>query len=453
MSRDVRRLLGNAAPEVRTLPDVAAIEQRARGRRYRRIAGVAVSASLVAAAVVVAGAAWLGQDSANGPVAVQPVPGPTQTTSPGPRPSETAPSPVPRPTETAPSPASADGWQRVDDPAVFGGPGLQAAAGAAAVGEAVVVVGVDAANAADGQVGPGVWLSDGPDRWHRLDASAIDTGGAEFEDADLWMRDVAVGDDGTLVGVGFANLDPDEQPLVWRSDDGGQTWSLVPVEASGSAAMEAVTWTDHGFVAVGRAAGPAVWTSTNGAQWTQHSLPAEGQLVDVAWDAGHDRVVAALVIGDSSQLWTGQPDQPSEWSPAELPPEVEVASVAMSSSGGYAAGVTRPDGADYDGILVASSDGLSWQADPRSEALGGRGDQLVGTVFISSDGRAVVAGDDDRTGRIWISPNPDTHFESVAEPLFPAESRVSTVIEGTHGLIAVGAAGADDVMIWQEVNQ
>lgn len=352
------------------------------------------------------------------------------------------------------SPASADGWQRVDDPAVFGGPGLQAAAGAVAVGEHVVVVGVDAANAADGRLGPGVWLSEGPGRWHRLDAVAIHTGGARFEDADLWMRDVAVGDDGTLVSVGFASLKPDEQPLVWRSDDGGQRWSLVPVEASGSAAIEAVAWTERGFVAVGRAAGPAVWTSTDGDRWTQRSLQAEGELVDVAWHAGHERVVAALVIGDGGQLWTGQPDQPSEWTPAELPPEVEVASVEMTSSTGYAAGVMRPQGADYDGILVASSQGLSpWQVDQRSESLGGPGDQLVSAVLISSDARSVVAGEDGRTGRIWISASPDSPFESVAEPLFPAESRVSTVIEGARGLVAVGSAGTGDVMVWQEADQ
>lgn len=405
-------------------PPVDVLRRRLRRRHQRRI--VAVTAGVVALAGVLVVGIVGGGDT---PVIVD----------------------QPNPEVTTPEPATVtrDGWTLGDDEDTFGGQGAQVVMGGdTAWGSGVsVLVGMDGANAAEGHTRPGVWLTEGGEGWRRVDAGSIGVS-ADWDEAGVLMRGVAVSDDGLLVAVGGADFldETREQAVAWSSADGGRTWSHTAVSGR---LMEAVTWDGERFVAVGSSGGSlATWTSVDGASWQQQPpTGGEGAFYDVAIHAG--RLVAVSTVGDSSQIWVADPAAGVQWEPVELPTGGTLSALYSDGSVLYAVGTHRPDGLDHDGLLLTSADGTAWQIDGRSEDLGGPDDQLPVDLLVDGD-ELIVAGWSGDRAAIWTS-TAGGPLRALSADLFPARSQVGTLVTTTDSVLAVGSVEREtgpDVLLW-----
>lgn len=424
LGRRASDALDHAVSNVDAPPAFDLLRQRMRRGQRRRIA--AVAAATVALATVLVGEHVGG---GNAPVIVdRPTPevGPTQ----------------------APTTTTRQGWTLIDDRAALGGGGAQVVAAATATSNGPILVGIDAANAAEGRTRPGVWRPAGGADWRRAEAGSIGITG-DWDEAGVLMSDVAVADDGRLVAVGYANFEPREQPVSWTSTDEGRTWSPIAVAEDDSASMAAVVWTGQRFVAVGGSgAGPTTWSSTDGTSWVRHAPPvAEGSFHEVTIHAG--RLVAVSTIGDSSQVWTADPAEEPRWEPVESPVGGTLSALRSDGDVLYAIGTTRPDGLDHDGVLLRSPDGMAWELDGRSSDLGGPEDQLPADVLVDGED-VVVAGQADGRAAIWTS-SQGGPMRLLPEELLPAASHASTLVATTDALLAVGTVDREtgpDVLLW-----
>jgi hypothetical protein len=189
-------------------------------------------------------------------------------------------------------------------------------------------------------VAAAVWTSPDGATWNRVPFD-----GEVFRGS---IHDVAYGDAG-YVAVGAANNgDLWAEAVVWTSPD-GLTWNRVPNENGvfggvGGHVMYGVTYGAGRYVAVGVEGDPevdslgahaAVWTSTDGVNWTR--VP-------------HDEEVF------------GFHDQETE---------VAMDDVAHSGAGYVAVGDALGDGEDRAAAVWYSSDGVTWQRVAHDEALFG----------------------------------------------------------------------------------
>jgi hypothetical protein len=162
-----------------------------------------------------------------------------------------------------------------------------------------------------------------------------------------------------LVAVGYVGLEATWTALAWTSID-GRTWTLHQVDTTAGSFAVSVTvagaW-EHGgtragtgpIVAVGRSADRAVaWTSTDGASWDRHVLPAVG--------ADWERAVTILGTAD----------------------------------GFVAGGSAGPELGQRHARIWRSADGVAWVADPDSAAFDG------GEVVALAD----LDGDEIALGRL-----------------------------------------------------
>jgi hypothetical protein len=206
------------------------------------------------------------------------------------------------------------------------------------------------------------------------------------EDMRGQLIDVVETDDG-LFAVG--GVPGEDAAGVWRSAD-GETW-----ERSGADIEHAFMWAiaegGPGLVAVGWRRNPepdlAVWTSSDGAEWTLAPDPEgfEGyEATDViAADDGTLVMIGSGFGGEGGRIWTS--DDGLTW---------ELADVAYGMDGTFARTVARtPDGLlavggtdAMEGVAWASTDGRSWQP---------YGEPLPGAFFQSAyatDGGLIVTG-------------------------------------------------------------
>ena len=187
---------------------------------------------------------------------------------------------------------STDGrvWTRVPhDELVFGGPGDQYPMAVAAGGPGFVAVGEE--STADGMAGiSAVWTSEDGITWSRVPHDEAAFGGEE--QVNVFMKDVtAFGSGLVAVGMEWRESDFDVDAVVWTSPD-GITWERVPHdEAVFGGPQDQIMWAvvpaGPGLVAVGQAGegvgagGPdqpaAVWTSTNGRDWSR--VPEQAALL------------------------------------------------------------------------------------------------------------------------------------------------------------------------------
>ncbi len=159
-----------------------------------------------------------------------------------------------------------------------------------------------------------VWTSPTGSDWTQVPDSPI------FAKAQMY--DVAVGAHG-LVAVGSADTTSQigTDAAVWTSPD-GLTWTRVPSDPSFvDAAMNGISATASGFVAVGQGPlGAAVWTSADGTAWvrvadqpafqnaTMYGVASDGSGL-VAAGYGHDS--AAILTSPDGTTWTRVPDGPA----------------------------------------------------------------------------------------------------------------------------------------------
>jgi hypothetical protein len=214
----------------------------------------------------------------------------------------------------------------------------------------------------------------------------------------------------------------------WRRADGTRPGAL---DGPGNRAMNAVSATGRGFVAVGAVgARPAAWLSGTGRSWTLQTLALPAGAVSAAFDyvAANGAVVAAVgtevtATGQRRPFAAVSTDAGAAWTPAALPLPVgggpAAAATALTAAGGgfTATGVYGPPG-ETDVVVwtlaAGAAAGTAWtEVAPAGTGLAGPGMQaitaltatgatLTGVGFVSAPTSAATAMRTEPT--IWQSP-------------------------------------------------
>jgi hypothetical protein len=223
---------------------------------------------------------------------------------------------------------------------------------------------------------------------------------------------VAVGSETTAAGQGIA---------VWTSSDGTQ-WSRVSPDAFplDGAEMRGLVRFGDGLVAAGVGGGDAMaWTSPDGNDWTRvtsAALGGEGDqgirglavwdstLVAVGWDNATEDGKGAVWTSMNGTDWVQASDPQNALGGAG---GQRVHSVVAGGPGLVAVGDTRIR-PDWDGEIWVSTDGDVWE---RLEVAGlsGAGEQLLNVVASGPDGLVAAgfdsAGGEGRDAAVWTSPD------------------------------------------------
>jgi hypothetical protein len=168
----------------------------------------------------------------------------------------------------------------------------------------------------------------------------------------------------TLVAVGIVGDERRGTTAVWRSTDGGGTWSSISSPPLALGRMLAVAPAGPGLVAVGELAGQtgaAAWFSADGSTW------------GTAGGSGLDN-------GDLEMVMTA---------------------VGRSGSGVVAAG-WRTDAANGSAVVWRSADGLTWSKVPQEPTFFGAGlSALLGAPKLMVAG--TMGWPDTHSAQVWVA--------------------------------------------------
>ncbi len=302
-----------------------------------------------------------------------------------------------------------DAWSAVDLAPVAGMPGFQNLLGVASDGTITVAVGLAA-------VGPeGEPASEDEITGFVPLAIRSDDGGANWSVADTGAAGegrmlvvMAVPDGGFLAGGDG----------VWRSDD-GTAWERI---ADTGAVWELVEW-NGGFVAAGESAfTTTMWWSENGTDWQEFETPKDRPIEEnsLAWGltTADDVLVAVgrfgdVRVGSDAAVWTST--NGVEWTRSPHDPanlgggRYESMFTVVSLDGmlvAFGEAVTAPPETIGQGAAWLSEDsGTTWtRLTPDDEVFGSR---FSGMTYMRSaaviDGRIVAVGLDEDVGMAWIA--------------------------------------------------
>lgn len=253
---------------------------------------------------------------------------------------------------------------------------------------------------------------------------------------------------------------------VWLSSD-GLRWSRVALQpdlAVPGSQIDDMILAGPGLVAAGvmhdeDGFSPAVWTSTDGLEWTRVSpdpatLERPGYGGIAALTAGPDRLVAVGYGWSNAAIWTSVDG--TQWSP--IPNDDDLFGDASGASyrtiddivafeGGFVAVGMAEDGDNARASVWLSADGMTWS---RHDALPDRattGYQAMRSVAISN-GSLIAVGVDapGDTPAVWSSNDGDewillrrgAHFGGRGT-LGAAYTELRAVIATDDGLFAVGS--------------
>jgi hypothetical protein len=200
--------------------------------------------------------------------------------------------------------------------------------------------------------------------WRSTDGVAWTRATTRLPDGPSEVTGIAASGPADLVAVGIAGDERRGTAAVWRSSDGGATWSSVlsPVLASGR--MLAVLSGGPGIVAVGELAaqtGAAAWFSADGSDWQASSGP------------GLDNYGLQMVM----------------------------TAVGRAGSGFVAAG-WRTDAGNGSAVVWRSSDGRSWARAAQEPSFSG-----AGLSCVLGSPRLIVGGTmgwpDTHAAQVWTS--------------------------------------------------
>lgn len=218
-------------------------------------------------------------------------------------------------------------------------------------GDGYVAVGTLGHPQGSGPMGSVIWLSPDGRTW------AESEGSPSVRNAPL-SRLASSGD--TVVAGGLAS--------VWVSTDAGSTWTEVPAPGSDGWNISDIVVHDGRFVAtgfIGSAFGPqaaAIWTSTDGATWTQVNLEGENTASAAALPDGR-----LLVVGETNDAvvaWIS--DDGETWEPIAVDGLCCIIDLAATPTGvvGVGYGVDAPSG-----VTLSTTDGTTWSSDAVDAAL------------------------------------------------------------------------------------
>ena len=349
----------------------------------------------------------------------------------------------------------AAGWFVVEDSAVFGGAGRQAMRDVAASADVSVAVGAAQGDKAVdvGSADAAVWVSSDGVEWTRVGADSVFR-----ESAAQSMLAVIVGGPG-FVAVGTAEINHQDQPAVWLSQD-GYSWDPVD-DTSGAfdthsfAQIWDVAVGGPGLVAVGYSGAPgmfdaAAWVSPDGTVWTR--------VTDDSFEGDHDEFMTAIATLDDGRLVVvgndGTNRMPSVWTSSDGVSWQQIDEFGTVDEGsGMAAVAVRGDGLvavgrdesgdDVDAAVWVSPDGNVWDR-VESAAFGGPGDQVMSGV-AEIDGAIIAVGYErltDRDAVVWRSSDGLTWTRSPEGSLAASGfQEMLSLAAADDQLVAVGYSG------------
>ena len=309
--------------------------------------------------------------------------------------------------------------------------------------------------------------------WTRLPDLAVFAGES--------ISDVTFGNDG-FVAVGSA---------AWHSPD-GSTWSRVADFTAGD-----VSHGPSGYVAVGsienEEAGEVVgevWRSADGVTWSEAVTLVEelgvDRLVVTHGDAGYVAVGTVCCVNDESFVAFWVSSDGVEWERVDAPTfnaqHIYISDVAFGDGRYVAVGSSPGSGGTDDGVILVSTDGLTWTKidDPALSDQRGESFQWVAGVAHGNAGWVVVGEDLVETelfvidGAVWHSPTGDSWTRVPHDPILftppgvegtdLGELELRGVIAGDAGYIAVGyedpetgaasavALHSEDGVTWERID-
>jgi hypothetical protein len=254
-----------------------------------------------------------------------------------------------------------------------------------------------------------------------------------------------------ILGIDWARAASVERPVNFEVDPSSPTYTGThPIlRIPGQAMMTDVSGLpDGGFVAVGYVPPdwvPAAWTSSDGANWSIHSMGTTDFTFPVSLAAGADGAVVA--VGRSRQVpvaWTSVDGV--VWLRHSVPVlegsdiAERMTTVVASKRGYLAGGSVGPELSDRHARFWTSVEGIDWQPVPDDPVAFANSEVRGITTFDDSLVAVGVVGTaQEHSGAVaWTSPDGLT-WTRVDDPSFAGGIAVAVVAAPFGGLVAVGS--------------
>ena len=320
-----------------------------------------------------------------------------------------------------------------------------------ATGSGFLAAGTNVPGGNAAKASPVVWLSANGTTWQRLGVTQL--GLAAGNGRVLGITGAAANGGaivmyGTVAGAATASG-------VWRSANGGTTWTAVTVPAGGgaSATIAGLAPLRGGFVAVrsapdGGATGAAVYTSANGTAWQQSAAlrTADGSPLTLGPVSGGPG--GAVVTGQAHGLdiaflspdgttWTGT-------DPAGTATAEQVSGVALTAAGqAVFSGTSTATAAEQQPVLtLIGAQGAARQVNIAA-IPGAVTAELAVNAIAASGTTQVAAGSADGLPALWVSTDGGstwTRAVGAAQAVLgrPGVEQLTGVAHGAAGWLAVG---------------
>jgi hypothetical protein len=320
-----------------------------------------------------------------------------------------------------------------------------------ATGSGFLAAGTNVPGGNAAKASPVVWLSANGTTWQRLGVTQL--GLAAGNGRVLGITGAAVSGGAIVMYGTVAGAAPASG--VWRSADGGTTWTAATVPAGGgaSATIAGLAPLRGGFVAVrsapeGGAAGAAVYTSANGTAWHQSAAlrAADGSPLTLgpvsggpggAVVAGQAHGLDIAFLSPDGSTWTGT-------DPAGTATAEQVSGVALTAAGqAVFSGTSTATAAEQQPVLtLIGAQGAARQVNVGA-IPGAVTAELAVNAIAASGTTQVAAGSADGLPALWVSADDGSTWTRAAGATQavlgrPGDEQLTGVAHGTAGWLAVG---------------